>query len=209
MMNSVPSRDQRLSELVDDELSRREIGPTLDSLAEDVNLQNRWARYHLLRDCVQNHMPETVDPAFAQNVMARVAHETTDAEGRGRRRQGGLGRLVDNTWRPLAGGGVAAAVALVAILVALSGPQGTPGDGISGQARMADNSGLETVGTARPDGTAEVHDAESSRDPWERASPRLNGYLVNHAQFSSRSGMQGALPYARATGYGEYRAPAR
>jgi sigma-E factor negative regulatory protein RseA len=94
-------------------------------------------------------------------------------------------------WKPLAGVGVAASVALLALL------------GIS-TLRESDTANVPAL--ASGDTVPQVAGVGSVQDgQWDRIEPRieerLSGYLVNHSEYAASRAVQGVMPYVRIVGF--------
>ncbi len=169
---------EQLSALVDDELPSAEQELLIKQLAGDTDLSQRLARYQLISDAMQNHLPQCVDPDF----RIRVQGALPDAAGN--HATAGLAAFI----KPLAGLAMAASVAVVAVL--------------SVQAfRQESASGVPAVASAPA--ASDYIRANGSTDPAQvrivRADKALDVYLVNHNEFA---GSRGMLPYARLVGEG-------
>lgn len=65
----------QLSALVDDELAAREIDLVLRRLNRDHDGRDRWERYHLISDAIQDHVPAVLDTDFAARIRAAIEAE--------------------------------------------------------------------------------------------------------------------------------------
>lgn len=137
--------DEKLSALMDGELTEKEVDELLERLDSDAQLREAWSRQHLASTTVQENMaPAYVDSGFADRVMGLLEAEpsqpkpsplgkvvpfpSTHRAHRGRRRWYG----------PVAGLAVAASVAAVAVMVVEQ-----PSTGVRQQA----SSGVVTAST--------------------------------------------------------------
>ncbi len=119
---------EQLSALVDDELTENEQGLLLRRLADDVSLQQQWSRYHLISDtlrgqcndpklCLSDSVMAQIDAecetysAEASSASLEPAHLSQDQKRTPIRRSTRLRFL-----KPIAGLGIAASVATVAVL---------------------------------------------------------------------------------------------
>ena len=100
---------EQLSALVDDELGRDETAFLARRLGRAPQATEQLGRYFLISDTLRRQLPETVSLGLAARVAAALepepCHSAVAAPG------GVARRLV----RPLAGLGVAASVAMVAV----------------------------------------------------------------------------------------------
>lgn len=173
-------KSSQLSSLVDGELTPDEIGEQTSSLCSDGREREQWQSYHLIRDLLQQQMPQEHNSSFTRQVMAKLENEPTVLAPAKKTK----------TWtQKVVAVGLAASVASVALLS--SYVLNDPDDGEQIQ-MVADAQSTKQ----KPAITKDVE--QWKRDPdLEQFSP----YLANHAAFSSGSVNQGFMPYARVVGY--------
>ncbi len=196
------SKGERVSVLVDDEAAEFESRLSIDELINDDDEKARWSRYHIIRDALQGHLPERIDPDFSRKVMARVLDEAP----------GVTTTSVPNSYtKPAIGLALAASVAVVTVLgfqsltgsrsVQMTAPiaQTVPQAVAPQQAAVVAQPPAEMRVGVLP-GIQQANVDESMSPPGiERADARLNSYLVNHTEHApSRT----TMPYARVVGYG-------
>ena len=204
--------EQRLSALMDDELV--DFEQDIDNLQGSDSLKQCWMRYHLIRDVVSGHLPDTVVPDFdlAARVSAALEHEPTIlAPRRFQPRQ---------LMKQAAGLAIAATVSAIAI-ISIQNPDLSQ-TGVTPLA--AADKQIEKVITFHPSGqTAErpalvslpaATSTNSSGVVLSRSGPshihrpmknttstsKFSGYLLNHNEYSVSANMQGMLPYMRIVG---------
>lgn len=174
---------EQLSALVDDELTRSESAFLVRRLARDEASVDQLGRYFLISDALRGQLPETLGPSLAERVSAALREEPPLAAPRM-----ALGRRFA---KPLAGAGIAASVAMLA--VSLWSPE--PGS------QMPAQQGFVAAGAAQP------VSATPPRDQWERLDPevqqRLNAYLVNHSEHSATGRFGGVFNFVRIAGQQE------
>ena len=169
---------EQLSALVDDELAPAEHALLIKRLAQDAELQQRLARYQLISDGLQNHLPGHVDTGFHRRVQAALQDEPAP--------QSGTGHLA-SLFRPLAGVAVAASVAVVAVLSLQS-------------IREEDPAAVPAV-AAIPAAGDYIRAARAPQPAsGNGVAQGLDIYLVNHNEYAVNRGMQGMLPYVRLVG---------
>lgn len=179
-------KNEQLSALVDGELDDDEI---TGKLANDMTMRRKWRRYTLISDAMHNSSPLHPDPRLASTISELISREPVvfAPERRSRTRYAYL--------KPAAGMAIAASVAMLAIL------------GIQQTWRT------EGVGpTVSPPELAQVQDpALELRLPAQQVSvnvdqppqiriqsnARMSRYLMNHGEFQTSVGVQGAMPYVR------------
>lgn len=173
-------KSSQLSALVDGELTPDEIGEQTSSLCSDGREREQWQSYHLIRDLLQQQMPQEHNSSFTRQVMVKLENEPTVLAPAKKTK----------TWtQKVVAVGLAASVASVALLS--SYVLNDPDDGEQIQ-MVADAQSTKQ----KPAITKDVE--QWKRDPdLEQFSP----YLANHAAFSSGSVNQGFMPYARVVGY--------
>jgi sigma-E factor negative regulatory protein RseA len=181
---------EQLSALADDELSDAERPLLLGRLERDPRLRVCLGRYHLIGEVMRGGDVEAATLGVADRVQEALAgdHAVPAAAWRA----GGHARW----WKPVAGLGVAASVALVAVLAVSS--------------LRTDNSTAPepTLASSQPPAPVDITVTRASDpggDQWERLDPRidkrLSGYLVNHNEYAASRGVQGVMPYVRIVGF--------
>lgn len=177
--------EQLVSALVDEEVSSHQAHELTDRILQDEQLKNRYSRFTLISDVLQNHASDTIDLNFSRRVSQALQNEPTVLGGFHKPTR--LPAIV----KQIAGLAMAASVTAITIL------------------------GLQSYNVPQTTATAKVAIAPQPPAPinnndWVRVSgvnwksqqqieSQLNGYLVNHHVYSS--GMQGILPYAKIVSY--------
>lgn len=115
--------DEKLSSLMDGELTEKEVDELLERLGNDAELRAAWSRQHLASTTLQENVsPAYVDPGFADRVMSALDAEPRQAQS-GRKilpfpsSRGAQWTRRRRWYRSVAGLAVAASVAAVAVLV--------------------------------------------------------------------------------------------
>ncbi|KRT56208.1 sigma-E factor negative regulatory protein [endosymbiont of Ridgeia piscesae] len=178
---------EKVSALVDDELSEHEISRHIGRLLETPSEQQTWARYHLIGDAMRQELGSLVQPDLASAISASLEHEPIIiAPGMVKRRPA--------SWlKPVAGTAIAASVALVAVTMV---PQLINDDPVATLS--------PTVAVKKP--PVETIYSQSGGTRWELlARPdvetKLNSYLVNHQEYAPANTMKGIMPYATFVSY--------
>lgn len=174
---------EQLSALMDGELPDQEHELLIRRLKSDTGFQATWARYHLIGDALRNGLPSRLDINLADHINKKIDREP--ALHQAAIRPHGFRFL-----KPAAGVAVAASVAVMALIAVQQNNQQSPVDTLAPRLVQApDTSNLYRVSGTR----------------WNQAAPEvethLNGYLVNHSEYSSNTNLQGMLNYARIAGY--------
>jgi len=184
-MNSPVSKAERLSALVDSETDAFESRRLIDELLKSEADRRQWSRYHLIGDSLRGGMARIAPKDFLAGVQRGIADDQPlqpSAATPGVRRT--LAGLKPSLLKPVAGLGVAAAVAMVTLV----GLQMVTGSG-EGPPRVASESApvSQVVESASLQGAGPVQevapgsgstDSEASPGP----DPRFARYLENHAE---------------------------
>ena len=152
----------RISELMDDELGKREAAAPLDTLKAEGEARDAWRTYHLIGDSMRDtHM---LSEGFAARVAAKIAVEpTVMAPGRA------AAAPVQPRWRTLSA--IAAGVAAVAFVAGLAF---TLQDGAAPGTQVAKQQAQEIVQVAPPDKANDylyAHQGYSPRNSLQGVAP--------------------------------------
>jgi sigma-E factor negative regulatory protein RseA len=155
-MNNDVSKVERLSAFVDNETDSFETRRLIDELLKSEDDRGKWSRYHLIGDSLRGGMRQVAPPDFLAGVRSGIADDSPldvrTAPPAGLR------------WlKPVAGVGVAAAVAVVSLL------------GL--QVMVGDGDGMPTA-TVDANTVQEPGETELATAP----DPRFARYLENHAE---------------------------
>jgi sigma-E factor negative regulatory protein RseA len=183
-----------ISALVDGELTPEQLKEEITLLLSGGRERQQWQNYHLLRDMLQQQLPQQHNRAFTERVMTQLEREPTVLAPKIANRS--LSRQIVTV-------GLAASVAAVALLSSYV-MNNSGDDGMAPMQRVADAQTAPKVQLA-------------SKEPlkveqWKRAPEltqlkqdpdlkQFSSYLANHAAHSAGSGKQGFVPYARVVGY--------
>lgn len=172
--------NEQLSALMDDELDGHPA--LLRELGSNSELRAEWARYHLIRDVITDHLPDQPYSDISARVSARLAAEPAIfAPPQHRHRRPTRLRFVA---KQLAGLAIAATVSAVAVLTV--------------QQHQAPESGptAASLAAATPPPTRVRYVSADTRLD-QKVQSKLSGYLVNHNEYSVSGNMQGLMPYMR------------
>jgi len=181
--------EERVSALVDSELTSFESRRLINELEKSPALKERWGRYHLIGDVLRDEMPLEVDQNFASSVMDRINEEDADGSS--------LNKA--NAWlKPLAGVAITATVAVVSLLGLknLTSEGGLTADQIAKSERAAPTQSVASSGASgmvQPV-SIEKSSIEGSQGKAEilkpvMSDPRMNSYLATHAEFAAGPGI--------------------
>lgn len=170
-MKEQVSKSERLSALVDGETDDFETRRLMDELVKSEEDRAQWERYHLIGDSLRGGMRRTAPANFMDGIHAALADEAPLSVSR---------KPDQPRWlKPVAGTGVAAAVAMVTLVgMQMIGPESgtpeaTPVAGETTPAQVAD--GMQRVSTTAGEAPAAEH---------EGLDPRFARYLENHAELT-------------------------
>jgi len=210
---------EQISALLDNELSKDEIGQTFDRLSEQKQLRDTWDRYHLISDVIRGDIGERASLSLADRVRVQIDAEPAILAAP---------KPVKTApaWvRPLAGTAVAASVAILAVMTApqLLNPEAkapsqiaatkvtTPIYAQSASLPSVQNYRLvnsaqyqvQPVTAARP---AARWSTQYAGTRWKNlARPatenKLNKYLMDHSEYATQGAVSGVVPYATFVGY--------
>ncbi|MBD3670565.1 MAG: sigma-E factor negative regulatory protein [Gammaproteobacteria bacterium] len=180
--------NEQVSAFMDGETDKDEFDALIKRLChrEAHDEQACWERFHLVRDALKKNLPDVMGHDLRQRVSSALKDEPSVLAPR--RFHIDWGRFS----KPLAGAAIAASVASVSI--------------VGLRMMLPETASVATVASspATPvveENIARVTERPAAADesPNERAA-RLNGYLVNHSEFASPSGIQALPPYVRVVG---------
>ncbi len=204
--------DEQLSAFVDSELHDATLAPLIKRLTQDVDMKQRWQRYHLIGDSLRGSVTGSMTSTsnFADAVMQALESEPTILAPKS---------SVKSPTSPLvkriAGVAIAASVATIAVLGVQDLYQSPEPSQL---ASMPDNEAFvrmpqsEQVFSAASNSTSTV--IPQSNGLMQASGPRslvdlpndavtarihshLHRYLLDHTQNIDRSRIQGISPYAR------------
>lgn len=180
---------EKLSTLMDGEL--RDADKLLDDLANNKKMKQAWQRYHLARDAIKGQLSD-----FPGLDVSAAVHESLKSEP----------VILTPLWKRMnprfvmkqvAGLAVAAAVGTIAVLSVQQAQIATPGNNTIAQANT------QPVKSQLASSTGQIRQVSfTTREKLDAAvESKLNGYLVNHNEFSNSVRVSGVMPYSRIVGY--------
>jgi sigma-E factor negative regulatory protein RseA len=181
--------NEQLSACLDGELPAAELDLLLKRLERNPELREALGRYTVVGEALRHTKPVVASRSFADKVMAAVDQEPAVA-----RRAVRLSPRLVRSLRPVAGIGIAATVAALAIFsVQQAGV--TPGPVAANEPAVA-----PTTVVAQNDDDAASYIVPTSTSPSQPAfvpATRLTNYVVAHSEYSSplarRSVLTGVL----------------
>lgn len=180
---------EKLSSLVDAEVTGRERDSVLSALDQDRELRKTWERFHLIRAAMRHELSFTVSPDFADRIAARIQDTPATVVPFPRR------FLTARRFaKGAAGLAVAASVAALSIAgLRLAWPTDPAKPVLLAQAPAP---AVPTANQVVANPRRGIH--------WDTPQPELenslNAFLVQHSEFTPTSGM-GVMSYVRIAGY--------
>ena len=186
-MTETETNGERLSALIDGELTGVEYGHAIDEIQLKPELKQRWKRYHIASDGLKKSLPPALlKTDFSVRVMQAVDAEPTVLAPRH------ITYKVNPVTKQLAGLAIAASVTAVAVLGAQSWHVQQSAEPVATVAQAVTppiNNEIRPVAALTAD-NAPLPDHVQSQ---------INQYLLNHNQNALAA--QRMLPYARIVGY--------
>ncbi|MBX2886398.1 MAG: sigma-E factor negative regulatory protein [Granulosicoccus sp.] len=216
---------ETLSQLMDGEWQDIDAADSIRAVADDAQLRDTWARYHLVRDVLRNE-PVSVSSSLATAIHEKLKDEdsysnvASISDGRPVTATEGSTESSSqiNPWRARLGSLAIAASVAVATVVGLNFWQGTPQSEPSTQVVDASLPGsnaldgnAQSLATVPGLETPQVSFVGNRGTYWVRSEPgrsaesekRLNMLLSQHIEHAPSAEWQGMLPYSRLVGYDE------
>ena len=188
---------EQLSALVDDELTQ-EASSVIESLLEDDEAKETWARYHLIGDSLRGHLPGQIGD-ISGNVSQAIASEPTILAPAKK----SANRKSSDLMKPVMGFAIAASVAAVAIFnvqqanqISETGQIPETGQPVIAQSSIATDQPSFTTSIATPQlvnqetGQAQIYQAVN-------IDYRMNRYLVNYNEYRANKGVSGMPHHMR------------
>jgi len=171
---------EAISSIMDGEQS---VSETLYAeLKQNGEVHACWERYHLIRDVLGNHAPDKISLGLADRVAAELADEPTVLAPK----KSHFNFNKKNLMKQVSAVAIVASVATVAI--------------ISVQNTQVVRQEAYSIAKVNPPLASSAIQQVSSGRKQQDMQSRLDGYIVNHNEYSVSSRMQGMLPYMRIIG---------
>ncbi len=175
--------NEKLSALLDDELSDREHDALLVEMSCNPELRGAWERYHMVRAALRNELEIMAPVGLAERIERHLAQESL------------LPSRPKIHWlkpRPLLKTATALAIAASVAAVAVVSLRSTlsPDTPVNPLLTAKDPTSPQALGVAHAPGAQRPAQASA-----------LDALLVKHGEFSSTAGMNGMMPYVRVVGY--------
>lgn len=181
---------ERLSALVDGELSKVEYRPAVDAINESPELKQRWMRYHLAADALKKSLPPALlKSEFSARVMQAINAEPTVLAPRN------IVYKVSLVGKQIAGLAIAASVTAVAILGVQTWRVQPGADPVA----VVQATPLPVINVNSPAMTSISPVAADHAPLPAHVQLQINQYLLNHNQ--NALGAQRMFPYARIVGH--------
>ena len=174
------SNREHLSCLMDGELDRNAQRFLLRRMSEDADMKATWRRFHTVRACLHRELAATRD--LTDRVAAALDGESVPGAS--------SGRLA--TWfKPVAGGAIAASVALVAIVGINSSMLDRQADPVEQPGFVSQPTSLDQPFTRS---AVPVSYSETSAEQRAAERQRISGHVLRHHQASGGAGFVSYVP---------------
>lgn len=186
--DSESNDDERLSALIDGEVSHGEAVDTVSWLLEDEQAQVRWSRYHAQRAAMHGERSDWLSAGFAERVATAVAAEPTVVAPRR------LPRPPRRWLRGASGGAIAASIAVATAAILFSLDTGTDAT----RERLV----VQETQPVASDGVSPVRlTAEAAEGISAAGRERMSQYLASHAGAAGGTGLPGVVLFSRLSGF--------
>jgi sigma-E factor negative regulatory protein RseA len=184
--------NEQLSTCLDGELSAAELDLLLKRLERDPELRDALGRYTVIGEALRNTRPIVASRSFADKVMTAVEQEPA-RKAAVTRRGVRISPVLSRSLRPVAGIGIAATVAALAIFSVQRAGVQTPGPIAANEPAVAPTA----IVAQSSDGPASYIVPTSTSQAAFVPATRLTNYVVAHSEYSSplarRSVLTGVL----------------
>jgi sigma-E factor negative regulatory protein RseA len=184
--------NEQLSTCLDGELSAAELDLLLKRLERDPELRDALGRYTVIGEALRNTRPVVASRSFADKVMAAVEQEPAQKAAITRRGVR-ISPVLSRSLRPVAGIGIAATVAALAIFSVQRAGVEAPGPIAANQPAVAPTA---VVAQSSDQAASYIVPTSTSQSAFVPAT-RLTNYVVAHSEYSSplarRSVLTGVL----------------
>lgn len=184
--------NEQLSTCLDGELSAAELDLLLKRLERDAELRDALGRYTAIGEVLRNTRPVVASRSFADKVMAAVEQEPVQ-KGAMTRRGVRISPILTRSLRPVAGIGIAATVAALAIFSVQRAGVESPGPIAANEPAAVPTA---VVAQTSDEAASYIVPTNTSQSAFVPAT-RLTNYVVAHSEYSSplarRSVLTGVL----------------
>ncbi len=184
--------NEQLSTCLDGELSAAELDLLLKRLERDAELRDALGRYTVIGEALRNTRPVVASRSFADKVMTAVEQEPAQ-KAAVTRRGVRISPVLSRSLRPVAGIGIAATVAALAIFSVQRAGVQAPGPIAANEPAVAPTA---VVAQSSDEPASYIVPTSTSQSAFVPAT-RLTNYVVAHSEYSSplarRSVLTGVL----------------
>jgi sigma-E factor negative regulatory protein RseA len=184
--------NEQLSTCLDGELSAAELDLLLKRLERDAELRDALGRYTVIGEALRNARPVVASRSFADKVMTAVEQEPAQKAAVSRRSVR-ISPVLSRSLRPVAGIGIAATVAALAIFSVQRAGVQAPGPIAANEPAVAPTA---IVAQSSDEPASYIVPTSTSQSAFVPAT-RLTNYVVAHSEYSSplarRSVLTGVL----------------
>jgi len=216
--------EERLSALIDGELTESEAREAVEHLLSDADAMHKWRRYHLIRDSLQGYRASSDRAYDSTGEFTDVAHAEINQEQVSENTRGGV-VSINTAVKPVAvekpaasrdrkawGTGLAMAAALATVVIFGLRFNTTDDNNSNPVADTVVETGERPLVAIAPVDSGGWDSRLPNRGSrWTRSGTpavatnqqRLNALLVRHGEHISLSGMNGLSGYARFVSFDE------
>jgi len=169
--------NQKISSLLDDEQTLDQ--DLMQSLSNDDEAKEKWARYNLVSDTLNDRYKHKVDSSWFSDLSAQLENEPTILAPRVSK------TFTQKVVKQIAGLAVAASVAMLAIVNFQQTQISTTNSATN----------VASIGNQQSFATSDIKPVTLRLN--KATESKLSGYLVNHYEHSLSGKMQGLMPYMR------------
>jgi sigma-E factor negative regulatory protein RseA len=184
--------NEQLSTCLDGELSAAELDLLLKRLERDPELRDALGRYTVIGEALRNTRPVVASRSFADKIMAAVEQEPAQ-KAAVTRRGVRISPVLSRSLRPVAGIGIAATVAALAIFSVQRAGVEAPGPIAANEPAAVP---AAVVAQSSDESASYIVPTNTSQSAFVPAT-RLTNYVVAHSEYSSplarRSVLTGVL----------------
>lgn len=183
--------NERISALLDNELSQKEVRHTLDLLEQDASLRRKWDSYTLIGDAMRGEGMRYSADSIADRVQRRLEREPVNIPVLRPLPAGYPGRFPSRWYKSAGGAALAASVAVITVLAfpPLTDMTPEPGRVVVAERNAPDPAPYLVQSSTRWKNLSEP-----------KVESKLNSYLIDHNEYAAPGGI-GVMPYTNFVSY--------
>lgn len=190
---------EQLSAMADGEIQSESTRFLLKRLDRDTEFRGLWERYHLIRDCLRRQDHVLAPSDFCQRVSQQIESDLgAETAAHSRPQAGSVNPRRQLLWRSLAGGAIAAGVAVVSLFSVRAGvdaglPQ--PNAAVANLSQVAAITSRDLIPPWKEQSVARTDRFLLVQTP---LASELDRYFMRHGEAAGGVGALGMLPAVRA-----------